>query len=64
MSTIANIGPRGRRERLRLGIAVLLAALAVAAVMVLWLPARGPRAFLMLPLWVAGLGVFQARAKT
>lgn len=62
--TVANIGPRERRRRLRGGL-VALAAAAIGAALLLGLGApRGARVVLFLPLWAAGLGVFQAREKT
>ena len=59
-----NIGPRERRKRVRFGIelAVVSAAAAVALVM-----AGAPRAWrllLLLPLWAAATGFYQARERT
>ena len=59
-----NIGPRGQRRRLRFGVVALgLAAVCAAALLALDAP-RLSRAILFVPLWIAGLGVFQARDKT
>ncbi|MDH5588620.1 MAG: hypothetical protein OEZ65_13915 [Gemmatimonadota bacterium] len=61
---VANIGPRGRRARLRGGLrvgaagALLVGALSIAGVDPLW-------RLTALPLfWLASLGVIQAREKT
>jgi len=59
-----NIGPREQRKRLVMGVVMLAlgagsaVALVAAGAPVSW------RLGLFLPFWVAGLGVFQARAKT
>jgi hypothetical protein len=59
-----NIGPRGQRRRLRFGLVALGAAVVLGvAVFALHAP-RLSRAILFVPLWLAGLGVFQARDKT
>lgn len=61
---IANIGPGERRKRLRFGIVAFGVSVAIGALLV----ATGVRAVwrlsLVLPLFVAGLGYFQARDKT
>ena len=64
VACIPNIGPNGRRRRLiwgamALGASVLLvAALAVGDADQRW------RLVVFLPLWIAALGVLQAREKT
>ena len=59
-----NIGRRQRRLRLAFGLAMLAVALAGGA----WaVAAKAPpalRAALAVPFFLAGLGIFQARAKT
>lgn len=61
---IANIGPRGRRRRLRHGVFMALAAAGwVAAVQLLELP-RPALLLVFFPAWLAGLGIFQATEKT
>ena len=61
---IANIGPRGQQQRLRLGIMALVAAALLAAVLFGLGAPRGWRLVLFPPLWMAALGFFQARGKT
>ena len=61
---IANIGPRERRRRLRLGIAALSASVVIAVVLAATGVHRAWRMVLFFPLWVAALGFFQARDKT
>ncbi len=61
---IANIGPRGRRRRMRVGV-VLLVLGGVAAFFLL--QSHAPRLWrvaLFLPFWVGGLGLFQATGRT
>lgn len=61
---IANIGPRERSKRLRLGLVMAVAAVAWLGVsLVLDLP-RAARLLVFLPAWMAGLGIFQHREKT
>ena len=60
----ANIGPRGRRKRRLLGIVSLTVAVAAAFVLVAFGAPRWARLVLFFPLWMAGLGLLQAREKT
>lgn len=61
---IANIGRRGRRQRMGFGVAiVVLAALAAAALFHVHAP-RIWRVALFVPFWVGALGVFQAAGNT
>jgi fatty acid desaturase len=60
----ANIGPRERRKRRLLGIVSLTVAVAVAFVLVVFGASRWWRLVVFFPLWVAGLGLLQAREKT
>jgi hypothetical protein len=61
---IANMTSGGRRRRLLMGVIMLV----VAAALGVWLVAGGAgrawRLALFVPLWVAGLGLFQARERT
>lgn len=61
---ITNMTPGGRHRRLTMGIVMLV----VAAALGVWLLAGGAarvwRLTLLVPLWGAGLGLFQARECT
>ena len=61
---IANMTRGGRRRRLTLGIAMLVVAAALGVALATGGAARAWRLTLFAPLWVAGLGLFQARACT
>jgi hypothetical protein len=61
---VANIGPRERRKRRLLGIVSLTVAVAVAFVLVSFGAPRWSRLVVFFPLWMAGLGLLQAREKT
>ena len=64
VAPLANIGPRGAKRRRRLGLLALGVAVAAAAAL-RQVGAAPWVAALLLPLyWGAGLGVFQAQAKT
>jgi hypothetical protein len=60
----ANIGPRERRKRRLLGIVSLTVAVGVAFVLVSFGAPRWSRVVVFFPLWMAGLGLLQAREKT
>ena len=60
----ANIGPRERRKRRLLGIVSLTVAVGVAFVLVAFGAPRWTRLVVFFPLWMAGLGLLQAREKT
>ncbi|MFL5473759.1 MAG: hypothetical protein ACJ8A6_15225 [Gemmatimonadales bacterium] len=65
MSTVtANIGPHERRKRLTFGVVLLGASLVAAAMLIHVDVARGWRILLVIPLWAAALGFFQAREGT
>jgi hypothetical protein len=60
----ANLGPRQARKRLTFGVAMFVVAVAAfGGLMVLRAPWLG-RVGLLLPLWLASLGYFQARERT
>jgi tetrahydromethanopterin S-methyltransferase subunit F len=61
---LANIGPAGRNQRLSFGIILFGAVGLAAAVLILGHYPRAWRLLLLLPLWAAALGVFQARRRT
>jgi len=63
-SVTANIGPQERRKRLTFGVVLLGASLVAAAMLIHANVARGWRILLVLPLWAAALGFFQARERT
>lgn len=60
----ANIGPRERRKRRLLGIVSLTAGVGIAFVLVVFGAPRWSRLFVFFPVWMAGLGLLQARDKT
>jgi len=60
----ANIGPAGRRRRLRMGVAMLVLSLGLAVVLSMKGSAPSLRFLLFLPLFVGMLGLIQAREKT
>ena len=60
----ANIGPRERRKRRLFGIVSLTVAVGVAFVLVVYGAPRWARLVVFFPLWMAGLGLLQAREKT
>ena len=61
---VVNIGPRGRRKRRLFGIVSLTVAVGVAFVLVVFDAPRWSRFVVFLPLWMAGLGLLQAREGT
>lgn len=61
---VSNIGPRERRKRRLLGIVSLTAAVGVAFVLLAFDAPRWSRLVVFFPLWMAGLGLLQARDKT
>ncbi|HYY56718.1 MAG TPA: hypothetical protein VE842_05255 [Pyrinomonadaceae bacterium] len=64
LSEAANIGPRERRKRRVLGIVALTVGVAAAFVLVIYGAPRWSRAAIFFPIWIAGLGLMQAREKT
>jgi hypothetical protein len=63
-SEAINIGPRERRKRRLLGVVALTVGVAVAFVLVVTDAPRWSRAIIFFPVWMAGLGLLQAREKT
>ena len=61
---VGNIGPRERRKRRLLGIVSLTVAVGAAFVLVSFGAPRWSRLVVFFPLWMAGLGLLQAREKT
>lgn len=61
---VPNIGPRERRKRLYAGFIHLGIAIVTLAIMMATGTSRGYRLLLFLPLWAAGVGVFQYLEKT
>ena len=59
----ANIGPRERRKRRLLGIVSLTVAVGIAFVLVAFDAPRWSRLVVFFPLWMAGLGLLQARER-
>ena len=61
---IPNIGPRERRRRLVVGIVMFAIAFAVAVALVLAGAPRAWRIFVLFPVWVGSMGLFQVKEKT
>ena len=61
---MVNLGPRQRRLRRIFGVAGLLVAVVAAGALYAFDAPRWTRVALVLPLWIAALGFFQAREKT
>ena len=59
-----NIGPRERQKRLNVGVIMAAITICVAAGLILAGLPRLWRLLTILPAWVAGLGLFQARENT
>ena len=65
VSTVAsNIGPREQRKRRLLGIVALTIGVALAFLLVTLGAPRALRAVVFFPIWLAGLGLLQARERT
>jgi hypothetical protein len=61
---VPNIGPRERRRRLMVGIAMFAIAALIAVGLVLAGAPRAWRLFVLFPAWVGSIGVFQAKEET
>ena len=59
-----NIGPKEVRKRRLMGIVGLTVGVGLAFVLVVFEAPRWSRALVFFPIWMAGLGLFQAREKT
>jgi hypothetical protein len=64
VSEVSNIGPRERRKRRLLGIVALTVGVAAAFLLVVYDAPRVLRAVVFFPVWMAGLGLLQARERT
>ncbi|HEV2914854.1 MAG TPA: hypothetical protein VGX92_16370 [Pyrinomonadaceae bacterium] len=63
-SEAVNIGPREIRKRRLLGVVALTVGVAAAFLLVIYGAPRPSRAVIFFPIWIAGLGLMQAREKT
>ncbi|HEY0321916.1 MAG TPA: hypothetical protein VGC66_13220 [Pyrinomonadaceae bacterium] len=59
-----NLGPREIRKRRLMGIVALTVGVALAFGLVVFQMPRVLRVIVFFPIWIAGLGLFQAREKT
>lgn len=59
-----NIGPFEQRKRRLMGIVALTVSVGLAFVLVVWDAPRWLRLVIFLPIWIAGLGLLQAKEKT
>ena len=64
LSGAVNIGPREQRKRRLLGVVALTVGVGVAFLLVVLDAPRLLRAIVFFPVWLAGLGLLQAREKT
>lgn len=63
-TTAINIGPREVRKRRLMGIVALGVGVGLAFMLVVFEAPRLLRLIVFFPIWMAGLGLFQAREKT
>jgi hypothetical protein len=63
-SAATNIGPLEQRKRRVLGIVALTVGVGVAFVLVIYGAPRWSRLVIFFPIWIAGLGLLQAREQT
>ncbi len=63
-SEAVNIGPRERRKRRLMGVVALMVGVGLAFVLVVFGAPRWSRLLIFFPVWMAGLGLLQAREKT
>lgn len=59
-----NIGPREQRKRRLMGVVALTAGVGMAFLLVVYGSPRWLRLIVFFPIWIAGLGLLQAREKT
>ena len=64
ISEASNIGVREQRKRRLLGVVALTVGVGVAFMLVVMDAPRWSRAVVFFPVWLAGLGLLQAREKT
>lgn len=62
-SRVVNIGPREERKRRLMGIVALTVGIGLAFLLVVLAAPRWSRLAIFFPVWMAGLGLFQAREK-
>jgi hypothetical protein len=63
-SDAINIGQREQRKRRMMGIVALGVGVGAAFILIVYGAPRLLRPVIFLPLWIAGLGLLQAREKT
>lgn len=63
-SAAINIGPREQRKRRLMGTVALTVGVGLAFVLVVYGAPRFLRLIIFFPIWMAGLGLMQAREKT
>lgn len=64
ISDAINLGPREQRKRRLMGIVALTVAVGVAFLLIVYGAPRLMRLVIFPPVWIAGLGLLQAREKT
>ena len=62
-ASVINIGPREARKRRLMGVVALTAGVGLAFLSVIFQAPRMLRLIVFFPIWIAGLGLFQARDK-
>lgn len=63
-TTVGNIGPLEQRKRRLLGIVALVVGVGIGFLLVAYDAPRWSRLVIFFPVWIAGLGLLQAREKT
>lgn len=63
-SDAINIGPAEQRKRRLMGVVALTVGVGTAFMLVVYNAPRWSRLVIFLPIWLAGLGLIQAREKT
>ncbi|HEY8187608.1 MAG TPA: hypothetical protein VIF64_16165 [Pyrinomonadaceae bacterium] len=63
-SDVMNIGPREQSKRRVLGLVALTIGVGVAFVLIIYDAPRWMRLIIFFPIWLAGLGLMQARERT
>lgn len=62
--SVSNIGTREQRKRRLMGVVALTVGVAAAFVLVIFEAPRPLRLVVFVPVWLAGLGLLQARERT